>query len=154
VVPQMRPDFEPPEDGFSRPYEFDGDTYNVIVVTQSCDLENNKAPLVATCPIFTLAEFESDNAKFAEKGQWERVRQGRVEGLHLLAGVQSPVDNRQALVVDFRQIYSLPIGYLEARAVTLGLRYRLLSPYVEHFSQSFARFFMRVGLPSGIPEYK
>jgi len=39
-------------------------------------------------------------------------------------------------------------------AEALENRPRLLSPYVEHFSQSFARFFMRVGLPSQIPAYK
>jgi hypothetical protein len=27
------------------------------------------------------------------------------------------------------------------------------SPYLEHFSQAFARFFMRVGLPSTIPGF-
>jgi len=29
----------------------------------------------------------------------------------------------------------------------------LRSPYLEHFSQAFARFFMRVGLPTAIPPF-
>jgi hypothetical protein len=125
---------------------------NLVVMTQSCDLENNKAPFVACCPINTLIEFETHNPNF--RNQWEQVRRGRVESVHLLAGFTAPEDNRQALAVDFRQIFSLPVEYLTARAVALGPRWRLDSPYLEHFSQAFARFFMRVGLPSSIPPYK
>jgi hypothetical protein len=68
-----------------------------------------------------------------------------IEGLHLLASPTEPANNRGALVVDFREIYSLPFDDLVSRAPQFGPRWRL--PYLEHFSQAFARFFMRVGLP-------
>jgi len=126
--------------------------YDCIVVTQSCDLENDKAPLVALCPIYPIAKHEEVNPKL--RTQWEAVRQGKVEGLHLIASMSSPKDNRECFVVDFRQIYSLPIAYLKNHASSLGPRWQLRSPYLEHFSQAFARFFMRVGLPSSIPPYK
>jgi hypothetical protein len=128
--------------------------YDCIVVTQSCDLENNKASLVALCPIYSISTFEDVNPKFREKGAWERVRQGRVEGLHLLASHHNPSDNRDSFVADCREIYSLPIGYLKQHAEGLGGRWRLHSPFLEHFSRAFARFFMRVGLPSSIPPFK
>ena len=41
-----------------------------------------------------------------------------------------------------------------ADARRLGNRLRLCPPYREHLAQSFARFFMRVGLPIDIPEEK
>ncbi len=41
--------------------------YDLIVLTQSCDLEQRKARLVATCPIFPLPEFETVNPAFARK---------------------------------------------------------------------------------------
>lgn len=126
---------------------------DLIVMTQSCDLENQKVPFVALCPILTLSAFEEINPAFKKKNEWEQVRVGRREGLHLLGSPTSPGDNRQALVVDFRQIFSLPVSYLSHHARTLGSRWRLNSPYLEHFSQAFARFFMRVGLPSSIPRY-
>jgi hypothetical protein len=129
-------------------------TADLIVMTQSCDLENRKVEFVALCPIYSLAQFEATNPNFAKKGKWEEVRQGRREGLYLLASPTTPEDNRAALVVDFRQIISLPIAYAVRRAVELGRRWRLQSPYLEHFSQGFARFFMRVGLPSAIPPFK
>jgi hypothetical protein len=127
---------------------------DLIVVTQSCDLENEKISVVALCPIHSLADFEANNPAFAKKGQWEIVRKGRVEGLHLLGSPENPEDNRGALVVDFGQIYSLPPAYLTKRATDLGNRWRLDSPFLEHFSQAFARYFMRVGLPSSIPPFK
>jgi predicted DNA-binding antitoxin AbrB/MazE fold protein len=52
------------------------------------------------------------------------------------------------------QIFSLPLAYLRRHAANLGSRWRLQSPFREHFSQSFARFFMRVGLPAAIPPFK
>jgi hypothetical protein len=126
----------------------------LIVMTQSCDLENNKAAHVSLCPIYRLNEFEQNNQSFTKKGAWESVRKGRVEGLHLLASPQSPTENRESFVVDFGQIVSLPIEYLSDHADSLEHRWRLNSPYLEHFSQAFARFFMRVGLPSAIAPFK
>ncbi len=90
--------------------------YDLVVVTQSCDLENQKVALVACCPIFPIAEFESVNTDFQKRGPWEEVRKGRVEGLHLLGSQTDPANNRMAAVVDFREIYSLPFAYLTDRA--------------------------------------
>jgi hypothetical protein len=54
-------------------------------------------------------------------------------------------------VVDFHDIYSLPKIFLESfLRERKKLRIRLSPPYREHLSQSFARFFMRVGLPTPI----
>ena len=125
---------------------------DLIVVTQSCDLVNDKVVLVALCPIHTLGEFEKSNPRF--KSNWENVRRGRVEGLHMLGSPEEPDNNQKARVVDFRQIFSLPPKYLRGRAEQLGARWRLSSPYLEHFSQAFARYFMRVGLPSPIQPFK
>lgn len=140
-----------PELASAGTHEVTADEYDLIVVTQSCDLEQRKIRLVASCPIYSVAEFETVNPAFTKKGRWNEVLKGRVEGLHLLASPANPANNREALVVDFREIYSLPFDYLVSQAVQLNSRWRLRSPYLEHFSQAFARFFMRVGLPSSIP---
>lgn len=129
------------------------DVFNLIVITQSCDLEQSKVRLVAVCPISSIEEFEERNPEFRKKGRWNEVRKGRMEGLHMLGAQKNPTNNREAFVVDFREIYSLPFEYLVKHATDLGPRWRLKSPFLEHFSQAFARFFMRVGLPSTIPEF-
>jgi len=129
----------------------------LIIVTQTCDLSNDKVEHVALCPIHRLEEYES---LYPERGSskwqivWEEVRKGRRVGLHLLASPETPADNRSAFVVDFGQIISLPLDYLSQHADSLGERWRLQPPFLEHFSQAFARFFMRVGLPSDIPPFK
>jgi len=126
----------------------------LIVITQSCDLDNNKVKNVGMCPIYGLDAFEEINHGFTKKGAWENVRKGRVEGLHLLASPEHPENNRESLVVDFGHIVSLPSEYLSSHAESLENRWRLNSPFLEHFSQAFARFFMRVGLPSVIAPFK
>jgi hypothetical protein len=127
---------------------------DLIIVTQSCDLQNDKVALVALCPVHTLEVFEQSNPNFKTRNRWETVRKGQQPGLHLLASPETPDDNRSALVVDFGEIHSLPPGYVKRHAAQIGLRWRLESPFLEHFSQALARYFMRVGLPSTIAPYK
>lgn len=126
----------------------------LIVITQSCDLENGKAPYVALCPVFTISEYQKLHPNFASMPRLDEIRKGKVEGLYMLPSPRDPANNLEALIADFRMIVSLPIGYLSRRASEAGKRSRLFSPFVEHFSQAFARFFMRVGLPSQIPPFK
>ena len=109
---------------------------------------------MAACPIYPIVEYEKINQTLAQKGRWEEIRKGRVEALHLLASPLEPANNRLALVVDFREIYSLPFELLTNQAEAQQPRWRLKPPFLEHFSQAFARFFMRVGLPSAIPPFK
>ena len=130
------------------------DVFDLIVLTQSCDLEQNKVRLVAMCPIYSIKAFEKRNPEFTKKGKWNEVRKGKMEGLHMLGPLNNPTNNSESLVVDFREIYSLPFEYLVKHAKELDLRWRLKSPFLEHFSQAFARFYMRVGLPSTIPEFQ
>lgn len=54
-------------------------------------------------------------------------------------------------IVDFHGVYTAPREFLESwNRRRAQPRLRLLSPYREHLSQAFARFFMRVGLPVAI----
>jgi hypothetical protein len=108
---------------------------DLIIVTQSCDLQNDKVALVALCPVHTLDVFEQSNPNFKTRNRWEAVRKGQQPGLHLLASPETPEDNRAALVVDFGEIHSLPPSYVKRHAAKMGSRWRLESPFLEHFSQ-------------------
>ena len=149
IVPKMPADFAPPEP--QAVVTFTAAPVDIILVTQSCDLQNAKVKVVAGCPIYRVEEFDQ---RLGTKGDWESVRRGNRPALHLLSSCEDPDDSASVRVVDFREIVSLPIGYLTRRAVQLGRRPRLRSPYLEHFSQAFARFFMRVGLPGELPPFK
>jgi hypothetical protein len=118
---------------------------DVIVITQTCDLLLEKIRFVALCPIETITELERQQPDLAK--EWKNVQKGRREGLHLIGACTNAGDHRNALVVDFREIISLSRGYVEAYASSIGRRHRLRSPFLEHFSQSFGKFYMRVALP-------
>lgn len=57
-------------------------------------------------------------------------------------------------IVDFREVFSLPISLIRHIASQQVPRVRLMPPYREHLAQAFARFFMRIGLPVDIPSFK
>jgi hypothetical protein len=126
---------------------------NIIIISQSCDLENNKVSNVVVAETFALDEFESVNPAYEKKGKWNEVSRGRIEGLHLLPPTKNVDDPRAWILVDFRRIYSLPFGYVERFADTSGDRWRLKSPYLEALSQAFGRFFTRVALPTVPPDF-
>lgn len=128
--------------------------YDVVIMSQSCDLVQRKLDLVLVCPIWPLSEFEKRSDFFKSKKGKEALRRGNVPGYHLLNKCEIKGFVREYLVVDFRSVYSVPFDFLLDLAPKRGNRIRLLPPYREHLSQAFARFFMRVGLPVDIPPFK
>lgn len=125
-----------------------------IILSQSCDLANNKIQIVLVCPYFLLKTFieslpVSERSKKAIKKNIENLKKGFLPGYHLL---NKSVENniKDYVVVDFRNVYGIQIESLKEIAKNLNSRYRLLPPYREHLSQAFARYFMRVGLPQDI----
>ena len=124
---------------------------NSIILSQSCDIQNEKIDSVIVCPIWSLR-------KFIEKGGWfnsstarEDLRQGKFPEYHLLQKFESEELPNDFYFVDFHRIYSVPKKFIEAMIKDKSHK-RLLPPYREHLSQSFARYFMRVGLPVDIPK--
>lgn len=125
---------------------------NIVIISQSCDLEQGKIPNVVVVQTYSLDEFEAINPAYKTRGKWSEVARGRVEALHLLPPVNS-TSARSSILVDFRHLHSLPFGYVERFAGKAGNRWRLTSPYLEALSQAFARFFMRVALPGNPPDF-
>ncbi len=123
-------------------------------MSQSCDLVQNKLELVLVCPIWSLSEFENKNPSYKGPKMKESLRRGYLPGYHLLNRCEIDGFKTDYLVVDFRNIYSVPFDFLVELSKKRGNRLRLLPPYREHLSQAFARFFMRVGLPVDIPQFK
>jgi hypothetical protein len=129
-------------------------TYDVVVMSQSCDLAQEKLDLVLVCPHWSLEEFGAENEHFKSQKGKEELRRGNVPGYHLLSEHKAEVGGKGIRVVDFRTVYSLPLEFVKTFATRSGKRLRLLPPYREHLSQAFARFFMRVGLPADIQPFK
>lgn len=125
-----------------------------VVLSQSCDLKNNNIDIVLVSPYYSLKAFidalppEKTSTGKAKKKVIENLRKGFLPGYHLLDKGEGFFVDYQ--VVDFRNVYGIQIDTLREICTKLEKRVRLMPPYREHLSQSFARFFMRVGLPQDI----
>lgn len=131
--------------------------FDLVVLTQSCDIENGKVQNLLLCPWWDLWEFV-DEAK-GRGENWgsdvrEALRRGVIPGYHLLnEALQNGIEIGVGLV-DFHEVHTAPLDRVREFAKRAGPRLRLCPPYREHLAQSFARFFMRVGLPVDISREK
>jgi hypothetical protein len=136
---------------------------DVIVMTQACDLEQRKVHDVVVCRHVPLAQYRKQDWErwMTERGQnvseksWRRfcddIAAGYVWNLSFLDRFEDPQLRTDVRIVNFHKVYTVPRDFLESlvrqRQTPL---LRLRSPYREYLSQSFARFFMRVGLPQPV----
>ena len=136
-----------------------------IVMTQACDLAEHKVQNAILCPAYTLDDFRTEwNAKRQAEGKEPSqgafdgyvgsIRTGRIWNLTMLRKREAGTDvqvTASTSIVDFHEVFSLPVAFLELWLAAAGQRrLRLAPPYREHLSQAFARYFMRVGLPVDI----
>ncbi|MBX9627276.1 MAG: hypothetical protein K2X82_25965 [Gemmataceae bacterium] len=130
---------------------------NAVVLTQSCDLVvrangRSESPDVLLCQfVFKAAVAGSD--VWGKEDAWEEARKGRRAPVHVLNAAKLPGLDLDFILVDFHQVFALPVGLVRGFAAGAGDRPRLRPPYREHLSQAFARLFMRVGLPADIPPF-
>jgi len=138
---------------------------DTVVMTQACDLEQEKVKYVILYPHYALDVYrEQWEVAMLQRQQnptdraWryhiEEIRQGKIWNLSMLNAYDGDALQMDIRIVDFREVLSLPRNFLESWLSDQGKRLRLLPPYREHLSQAFARFFMRVGLPIDIPRFK
>ncbi len=125
-----------------------------IILSQSCDLENDHIEIVLVAPYYSLKVFlesiaSSDSSSLKAKRKLiDTMRKGHLPGYHILNKFDGYLADYQ--VVDFRNVYGINLTTLREISSNLENRVRLLPPYREHLSQSFARYFMRVGLPQDL----
>jgi hypothetical protein len=121
-------------------YEFQ----RVVVLTQTCDLANDKTTLA------TVAEAQSAQ-NFVDAGILKPadikgpLRSGRIWGLYFLptdAGLGLP-----EMIVDFRRLHTVKLDLLRTLC-RAGKRPGRVQPlYREHLAKHFADTFSRIGLP-------
>ena len=125
-------------------------TYDIVILTQSCDLDQAKVDYVVVCPHWDLREAQKTNAALAKSGVIDQIRKRQMPRYAMIAACEISEMPMAVRIVDFGQVFSVPRAYLTALARHEGNRLRLLPPYREHVAQAFASFFMRVGLPNDI----
>ena len=127
---------------------------DVVVVSQTCDLvkDREKLEYVLLCGLWERSELAL--GQLSKPDGLEKARKGYMSYVHLINSCSIAGFEREPTIVDFRCIYSLPIGFVREFALNARERLRLMPPYREHLSQALARYFMRVGLPVDIPPFK
>ena len=146
--PNLRPNF------LEDDVDFTWERRDVIIMSQSCDLVKGREKIteVLLCAVWNRSELTEGHLA-TEKGM-EEARRGQLPAHHVLNKCKLPDVEREFRVVDFHRIYTLPLDFTRELAAQTQNRIRLLPPYREHLSQAFARFFMRVGLPTDIPPFR
>lgn len=145
--------------GTAQPSPTKIERYNIVVLTQSCDLENNKTGQVLVCPFMPLEQAATLTSREVREDPirlekfHEQIRRGAQPAFHMLDRCSLPDFLAPVRIVDFRAVSIVSSRFLERTAQKAGPRLRLKSPFREHLSQAFARYFMRVGLPSDIPPF-
>lgn len=86
--------------------------YNVIAMSQSCDLAQHKLNLVLVCPYWGLTELEAMDARFKSSKMKEEVRRGNVPAYHMLAACDLEGLEHEIQIVDFRTVFSVPFDFL------------------------------------------
>lgn len=120
----------------------------VVILTQTCDLAQGKAPrvLAAVCH---PAQLLIDRGVLKPTAVRDQIRVGKVYGWYFL-----PADAAIGLpesLVDLRDLHTVPRAVLDG-LVAAGRRVcRVLTPYREHLAQHFAVTYMRVALPDPYP---
>ena len=140
------------QEGEQAEENLDIEIIDAIVLTQACDLANDKVDSIVLCPVWPLKTLCESNDYYKKADAKESLRQGKEPAYHLLNSYKDEAIDFPFTFVDFHRIYSLPKPFLHQFATHLKARLRLLPPYREHLSQAFARYFMRVGLPVDIPK--
>jgi hypothetical protein len=135
---------------------------DLVTMTQTCDLAQNKVRFVVLCPHYGLEDYRKDWASdMKARGQnptdkiWskylESICKGHIWNLAILNSENTDQYSAEHRIVDFHEVLSLPREFIESWIKQEGeMRLRLRPPYREHLAQAFARFFMRVGLPTDI----
>ena len=134
-----------------QPLEVDIDQEDVVIVSQSCDLANDKIQDVVLAQVLDWSiacrELIRQGNTFARSRNFRRALvAGNIPSLSLLHKHERAPTLGWS-IVDFHRLFVLSKPVVIAVAQAAGPRLRLRSPYREHLAQALARYFMRVGLP-------
>ena len=124
-----------------------------IIMTQSCDIINEKVNNIMLCPVYTLGQYIEalhDNGYSNKKieSSIDNMRKN-AEYSKFLIDETSLCDIDDYLVVDFDSVVALPINAVK-RIAKQKKTLVLESPYRERMAQNYAFFYMRIGYDKDI----
>ena len=117
----------------------------VVVLTQACDLAQDKTTRVVVAPVHDAAELVARNILKAVAIR-DQVRRGQVFGWYFLPAASAPVAVAES-IVDLRELHTIErrtLEYLVGAGKRIG---RIRTPWREHLAQHFGTTYMRIALP-------
>lgn len=134
-------------------YAYMEKTASVAVLTQTCDIPKGGQKTIMVAEVHEY-DVLAAHPSFTHLGTAE-YRQGLARGTAIAEFLLPPSPDGKLpwSLVSFRDTYVVPKQF-GLQKFTDGESLRLASPYKEYFSQSLARFFMRVGLPATLREFE
>ncbi|PAK51403.1 hypothetical protein [Paenibacillus sp. 7541] len=120
--------------------EFKLEYTDVIVMTQSCDIQQGSPELsILLCPIVGIEQIKKE-------GHLGNLVNDKIGYLHLLNKHESGNNLIDYKIVDFRHVFTIPLGVLNNWKISKGTEIpRLRAPYAELMAQRFAIKLMRIG---------
>lgn len=116
----------------------------IIVLTQTCDLANQKASRIIAALVFDAQKVVHDQLLKASDVRGS-LRGGRIFGWYFLPKyVESGLPE---MIVDFRQLHTLRLDLLNSLCQRGQRKARVQPLYREHLSKHFADTYSRIGLP-------
>ncbi len=116
----------------------------VLVLTQTCDLAQNKTSRIVVA-LVTEAEEMVSSGELKEASIRGPIRMARTYGWYFLPADES-ADLTES-IVDFRQLHTVSRETLESLCRDGHRKARLQTPFREHLAKHFADTYSRIGLP-------
>lgn len=114
---------------------------DVIVLTQACDLANDPIPEnIMLCRIQDISG--TSNTVLKEINSYRRPQH------HLINKKENGTVKFNYQILDFADIYTVPIASVKEAIKRQEKRVILNSPYREFVSQRFGNYYSRIGLPN------
>lgn len=132
---------------------FSGAKRNLVVLSQSCDINGQKKGDVSLllAPVYTIEEMPKS---LGSPVMLEMIRQDKMLSYFMLDLCDIKGHEFPLLVIDFRGVVSMPLK-TAYRYLKGGLRViHMNSPYAEALGAAYGRSIMRVGLPSIITPFE
>jgi hypothetical protein len=118
-----------------------------IVLSQSCDLDNDKIAEVLLAAVFKYDRLYAEADHYRASSFRRSMVMGAQPAFFLLPPHSAVADSGWCLV-DFHHLHLLEKAACSQFATSSGPRLRLRPPYKEYLAQSYGRYMMRVALPS------
>lgn len=117
----------------------------VVVLTQACDLANQKTVRILVAVVHPAADLVAAGILKAPLIR-DQIRRHQVFGWYFLPAAPAPIELPES-IVDLRELHTVSRFLLE-RLIAEGKRVcRMPTPYREHLAQHFTITYGRIGLP-------